>query len=71
MQALHPDFQSYQEQVVKNARCMVDTLISHGYTIVSGGTDTHLCVLDLRPKVINRLKVMMHSRVAPSPYTRG
>ncbi|CAI8057544.1 Serine hydroxymethyltransferase, mitochondrial [Geodia barretti] len=49
-EALRPDFKTYQEQVVKNARHMANALMVLGYEIVSGGTDTHLFVLDLRPK---------------------
>lgn len=48
---MSPEFKAYQEQVIKNAKQLADTLIANGYTIVSGGTDTHLCLLDLRPKV--------------------
>ena len=51
VQALRPDFKTYQEQIIKNARHMAEILIDMGYDIVSGGTDTHLCLLDLRPKV--------------------
>jgi glycine hydroxymethyltransferase len=49
-EALRPDFKTYQEQVVKNARQMASALMGLGHEIVSGGTDTHLFVLDLRPK---------------------
>ena len=45
--ALRPEFKSYQDQVVKNAKAMADTLMSLGYQIVSSGTDTHLMLLDL------------------------
>ena len=51
LQAMHPDFKKYQEQIIKNAKTMVEYLTGLGYTIVSGGTDTHLCLVDLRPKV--------------------
>ena len=50
-QALQPGFKEYQEQIVKNARHMAETLIEMGYDIVSGGTDTHLCVVNLRSQV--------------------
>jgi glycine hydroxymethyltransferase len=56
-EALRPDFKTYQEQVLKNARHMTDTLIAMGYEIVSGGTDTHLCLLDLRPKGLDGERV--------------
>ncbi|WP_020560117.1 serine hydroxymethyltransferase [Thiofilum flexile] len=49
-EALEPAFKAYQEQVVKNARVMANTLISRGYKIVSGGTDNHLMLIDLIDK---------------------
>lgn len=47
-EALTEEFKSYQEQVVKNAKALSDTLISEGFDIVSGGTDNHLMLVDLR-----------------------
>ena len=47
IQACRPEFITYQEQVVKNAKAMSETLMSCGYNIMSGGTDTHLMLLDL------------------------
>ena len=49
-EALRPEFKSYQEQVVKNAQALADQLIKGGLDIVSGGTDSHLMLVDLRPK---------------------
>ena len=49
-EALRPGFQDYAGQVVKNARAMADELMKGGIDIVSGGTDNHLCLADLRPK---------------------
>ena len=49
-EALEPDFTSYQQQVVQNAKVMASTLISRGYNIVSGGTDNHLMLVDLIAK---------------------
>ena len=46
-EALEPDFKDYQEQVLKNAHCMAETLMDRGYKIVSGGTDNHLILVDL------------------------
>jgi glycine hydroxymethyltransferase len=51
-EALEPEFKSYQEQVVANARMMADTLMGRGYKIVSGGTDNHLFLVDLIDKDI-------------------
>lgn len=49
-EALRPEFKAYQEQVVKNAQALADQLIEGGLDIVTGGTDTHLMLVDLRPK---------------------
>ena len=49
-EALRPEFRAYMEQVVANARILGETLIERGLDIVSGGTDTHLVLVDLRPK---------------------
>jgi len=49
-QALEPEFKEYQEQVIKNAKVMADTFKELGYRIVSGGTDTHLFLVDLQNK---------------------
>lgn len=49
-EALGEDFKEYAEQVVKNASVLADTLTANGFRIVSGGTDTHLMLVDLRSK---------------------
>ena len=49
-EALRPEFKSYQEQVIKNAQALADQLIKGGLDIVTGGTDTHVMLVDLRPK---------------------
>jgi len=49
-EALQPDFRDYQYQVVKNAQAMVAVLQERGFTIVSGGTDNHLFLMDLIAK---------------------
>jgi glycine hydroxymethyltransferase len=49
-EALKPAFKEYSQRVVDNARALSDTLLEHGFGIVSGGTDTHLMLVDLRPK---------------------
>jgi glycine hydroxymethyltransferase len=51
-EALEPDFKTYQQQVVANARVMAATLVERGYRIVSGGTDNHLFLVDLIDKDI-------------------
>ncbi|WP_136601864.1 serine hydroxymethyltransferase [Salinigranum halophilum] len=48
-EALQPEFTEYAEQVVSNAKTLADTFANHGLDVVSGGTDTHLVLVDLRP----------------------
>lgn len=49
-EALSDEFKQYQRQIVKNAQTLANTLIEKGFTIVSGGTDNHLMLVDLRSK---------------------
>jgi glycine hydroxymethyltransferase len=49
-EALAPEFKAYQQQVVINARILAETLIARGLRIVSGRTESHLMLVDLRPK---------------------
>jgi glycine hydroxymethyltransferase len=49
-EALTPDFRVYARQVVENAKALAEALVARGFAIVSGGTDTHLMLVDLRPK---------------------
>ncbi len=49
-EALMPDFVAYQKSVVANAKTLAETLVGQGLAIVSGGTDSHLMLVDLRPK---------------------
>ena len=49
-EALQPDFKAYAAAVVKNAQALAAALVQRGYAIVSGGTDSHLMLVDLRPK---------------------
>jgi glycine hydroxymethyltransferase len=49
-EALRPEFRDYIERVVANAHSLAETLIARGVAMVSGGTDTHLALVDLRPK---------------------
>ncbi|BFM14699.1 serine hydroxymethyltransferase [Maricurvus nonylphenolicus] len=51
-EALQPDFKTYQQQVVANARAMANAMQARGYNIVSGGTDNHLFLVDLIDKGI-------------------
>jgi glycine hydroxymethyltransferase len=49
-EALQPEFKTYARQVVDNAKVLAEALVERGFAIVSGGTDTHLMLVDLRPK---------------------
>jgi len=49
-EALQPEFKDYAAQVVKNAKALAETLIEGGLDVVSGGTDNHLMLVDLRKK---------------------
>ena len=49
-EALRPEFKAYSQRVVDNAKALSARLLEHGFDIVSGGTDTHLMLVDLRPK---------------------
>src|SRR5687768_3971849 len=52
-EALRPEFKTYAQQVVKNARTLADGLTKRGFRIVSGGTDNHLMLIDLRARKEN------------------
>jgi glycine hydroxymethyltransferase len=52
LEALQPEFKTYAAAVVKNARALAAALVKRGYAIVSGGTDSHLMLVDLRPKAL-------------------
>jgi glycine hydroxymethyltransferase len=51
-EALRPEFKTYQKQVIANAKALADQLIKGGLDIVTGGTDTHVMLVDLRPKKV-------------------
>ena len=55
-EALRPEFRTYSEQIVKNARALAAEFQRLGYRVVSGGTDNHLLVLDIRPQGLNGTK---------------
>ncbi len=48
-EALQPSFKTYQTQIVKNAKVLAESLLAEGFDLVSGGTDNHLMLVDLRP----------------------
>lgn len=49
-EALRPEFRAYQRRVAENAKVLAETLVAQGLAIVTGGTDSHLMLVDLRPK---------------------
>ncbi len=51
-EALKPEFKAYQQQIVKNAKALAAALLDKGFDLVSGGTDNHLMLVDLRPMKI-------------------
>jgi glycine hydroxymethyltransferase len=56
-EALQPEFKAYARAVVENAKALGEVLASSGFDLVSGGTDTHLLLVDLRPKKLTGNKV--------------
>ena len=52
-EALSPDFKEYIEQVLSNAQCFSEEFLTRGYNLISGGTDTHLVLLDLQNKSVS------------------
>ncbi len=52
-EALEPEFKNYQKQIVTNAQALAGRLQENGWTIVSGGTDNHLMLVDVRPQGLN------------------
>lgn len=51
-EALKPSFKDYAHKVVENAKCLASELVSHGFNLVSGGTDNHLMLIDLSNKSV-------------------
>jgi len=60
-EALKPAFKQYQQQVVDNAKALAEALMRHGHDLVSGGTDNHLMLLDLRKRYANVSGAMAES----------
>lgn len=51
-EAMKPEFKSYQEQVVKNCKAFAEAMLEEGFRLVSGGSDNHMVLVDLRPKKV-------------------
>jgi len=56
-QAATPEFKAYQEQVLRNSKALAAALAARGYKLVSGGTDNHIVLVDLRPKGVDGSRV--------------
>ena len=57
LQASHPSWKTYAQQVIKNARALAEELVKNGYKLQTGGTDSHLVLWDLRPLKLTGSKV--------------
>lgn len=55
-EAMTEEFRDYQAQIIKNAKILAESLISYGFKLISGGTDTHLILIDLRNKGLTGAK---------------
>lgn len=74
-EALTPEFKSYQEKVVENAAALADALTERGFNLVSGGTDNHLMLVDLRnkgvtgkeaEKLLDEVKITVNKNTVPN-----
>ena len=75
-EALQPEFREYQEQVIKNIKAMCDEFIKMGYHVVSGGTDNHLILLDVKEsanitgrdaeKLLDRIHITVNKNTIPN-----
>jgi len=52
-EALHPSFKHYSSQIIKNAKCIAEEMMKRNYNVISGGTDTHLVLIDLTKKEVS------------------
>ena len=69
-EAMEPEFKTYQQQVAKNAKAMVEVFLERGYKVVSGGTDNHLFLVDLVDKNLTGKKQTPLWAVLTSPSTK-
>lgn len=63
-------FREYSLQILKNAQAMANALLERGYSLVSGGTDNHLVLVDLRPKGLDGARAERVLELYPSRPTR-
>ena len=69
-EALKPDYKLYIKGVIDNAKALGESLVKGGAALVSGGTDTHLMLVDLRPKKLTGKAARSRSVAPTSPATR-
>ena len=71
-EALTPEFSKYQERVIANAKALAAGMLEEGFDLVSGGTDNHLVLVDLRPKGLtgNVRRMLSAKLTSPSIRTR-
>ena len=55
-EALHPSFKHYSSQIIQNAKCLAEEMMKRNYDVISGGTDTHLVLIDLTKKDVSGKK---------------
>ena len=68
-EAMQPEYISYQKQVISNAKAMCDAFMAKGYKVISGGTDNHLMLIDLRPKFPNVTGKMAENELVKADIT--
>ena len=68
--ALKPEFKAYSQRVIDNCQAMAAAMVEGGYAVVSGGTDTHLALIDLSPKGVKGNAPKRRSDGLISPATR-
>lgn len=69
-EAAQPEFRAYAENVVKNAKALAEALLAHGFDLVTGGTDNHLMLADLRKKNITGKELRQSLTRCTSPSTK-
>jgi len=71
-EALSSEFRTYQEQIVRNAKALAAALVGHGFRLVSGGTDNHLMLVDLRATALTgkvAQETLDHARITVNKNT--
>ena len=68
-EAMQPEYISYQKQVISNAKAMCAAFMAKGYKVISGGTDNHLMLIDLRPKFPNVTGKMAENELVKADIT--